>query len=100
MDAIFKTAGATGLYDEQPLQRAFRDFTAANQHITMMWDAQATDIRKGGAGTAGRQPDAIAPCRGLWIELVVGEVVARAALVFDAAVDDHVAAVGDADRLV
>ena len=42
MDAIFKTAGATGLYDEQPLQRAFRDFTAANQHITMMWDAQAT----------------------------------------------------------
>ena len=42
MDAIFKSAGATGLYDEQPLQRAFRDFTAANQHITMMWDAQAT----------------------------------------------------------
>jgi 3-hydroxy-9,10-secoandrosta-1,3,5(10)-triene-9,17-dione monooxygenase len=42
VDAIFKSAGATGLYDEQPLQRAFRDFTAANQHITMMWDAQAT----------------------------------------------------------
>jgi len=42
MDAIFKSAGATGLYDEQPLQRAFRDVTAANQHISMMWDAQAT----------------------------------------------------------
>src|SRR5258708_10946285 len=33
-------------------------------------------------------------------EIVVGELAARAALVFDAAVDDHVAAVGDADRLV
>jgi len=42
MDAIFKSAGATGLYDDQPLQRAYRDLTAANQHISMMWDAQAT----------------------------------------------------------
>ena len=42
MDLIFKSAGATGLYDEQPLQRAFRDLNAANAHITMMWDAQAT----------------------------------------------------------
>src|SRR5258706_4492237 len=42
MDAVFKSAGATGLYDEKPLQRAFRDLTAANQHISMMWDAQAT----------------------------------------------------------
>jgi 3-hydroxy-9,10-secoandrosta-1,3,5(10)-triene-9,17-dione monooxygenase len=42
MDVIFKSAGATGLYDEQPLQRAFRDLHAANAHITMMWDAQAT----------------------------------------------------------
>lgn len=42
MDVIFKSAGATGLYDEQPLQRAFRDLHAANAHISMMWDAQAT----------------------------------------------------------
>ncbi|MGZ5104072.1 MAG: acyl-CoA dehydrogenase family protein [Usitatibacter sp.] len=42
MDVIFKSAGATGLYDDQPLQRAFRDLHAANAHITMMWDAQAT----------------------------------------------------------
>jgi 3-hydroxy-9,10-secoandrosta-1,3,5(10)-triene-9,17-dione monooxygenase len=42
MDVIFKCAGATGLYDEQPLQRAFRDLHAANAHISMMWDAQAT----------------------------------------------------------
>ena len=42
MDLIFKSAGATGLYDDQPLQRAFRDLNAANAHISMMWDAQAT----------------------------------------------------------
>ncbi len=42
MDVIFKSAGATGLYDDQPLQRAFRDLNAANAHISMMWDAQAT----------------------------------------------------------
>ena len=42
VDVIFKSAGATGLYDEQPLQRAFRDLHAANAHISMMWDAQAT----------------------------------------------------------
>ena len=42
MDVIFKSAGATGLYDGQPLQRCFRDLHAANAHITMMWDAQAT----------------------------------------------------------
>ena len=42
MDIIFKSAGATGLYDDQPLQRAFRDLHAANAHISMMWDAQAT----------------------------------------------------------
>src|SRR5215510_3819856 len=33
-------------------------------------------------------------------QLVVREVFARAALVLDLAVNDHVAAVGDADRLV
>src|SRR5215471_1702038 len=33
-------------------------------------------------------------------QLVVREVVARSALVLDPPVDDHVAAVGDADRLV
>jgi 3-hydroxy-9,10-secoandrosta-1,3,5(10)-triene-9,17-dione monooxygenase len=56
MDAIFKTAGATGLYDEQPLQRAFRDFTAANQHITMMWDAQATTYGRIALGLPSDNP--------------------------------------------
>ncbi len=42
MDVIYKSAGATGLYDDQPLQRCYRDLHAANAHISMMWDAQAT----------------------------------------------------------
>ena len=42
VDIVFSCSGASGLYDEQPLQRAFRDLHAANQHISMMWDAQAT----------------------------------------------------------
>jgi len=42
MDIVFTASGASGLYDDQPLQRAFRDLRAANQHISMMWDAQAT----------------------------------------------------------
>jgi 3-hydroxy-9,10-secoandrosta-1,3,5(10)-triene-9,17-dione monooxygenase len=46
MGVIFKSAGAAGLYDEQPLQRAFRDLHAANAHISMMWDAQATTFGK------------------------------------------------------
>ena len=33
---------ATGLYDDQPLQRCYRDLHAANAHISMMWEAQAT----------------------------------------------------------
>src|SRR5712691_3343152 len=33
-------------------------------------------------------------------QLVIGEILARAALVLDPAVHDHVAAIGDADRLV
>ncbi len=41
MDVVFKASGATGLYDAHPLQRSFRDFNAANAHISMVWDAQA-----------------------------------------------------------
>lgn len=56
MDAIFKSAGATGLYDDQPLQRSFRDFTAANQHISMMWDAQATTYGRVALGLPSDNP--------------------------------------------
>jgi 3-hydroxy-9,10-secoandrosta-1,3,5(10)-triene-9,17-dione monooxygenase len=56
MDAIYKSAGATGLYDDQPLQRSFRDLTAANQHISMMWDAQATTYGRVALGLAPDNP--------------------------------------------
>jgi 3-hydroxy-9,10-secoandrosta-1,3,5(10)-triene-9,17-dione monooxygenase len=42
MDVVFKAAGGTALFDTHPLQRSFRDFNAANAHISMIWDAQAT----------------------------------------------------------
>jgi 3-hydroxy-9,10-secoandrosta-1,3,5(10)-triene-9,17-dione monooxygenase len=56
MDVIFKSAGATGLYDEQPLQRAFRDLHAANAHISMMWEAQATTFGRVALGLACDNP--------------------------------------------
>jgi 3-hydroxy-9,10-secoandrosta-1,3,5(10)-triene-9,17-dione monooxygenase len=42
MDVVFKASGGTALFDSHPLQRSFRDFNAANAHISMIWDAQAT----------------------------------------------------------
>jgi 3-hydroxy-9,10-secoandrosta-1,3,5(10)-triene-9,17-dione monooxygenase len=42
VDAIFNASGAGALYDDHPLQRAFRDVHAANAHISMIWEAQAT----------------------------------------------------------
>ncbi len=56
MDIVFKSAGATGLYDEQPLQRAFRDLNAANAHISMMWDAQATTYGRIALGLPSDNP--------------------------------------------
>jgi len=42
VDVLFKASGAGVLYDEHLLQRAFRDIHAANAHISMIWEAQAT----------------------------------------------------------
>lgn len=56
MDVIFKSAGATGLYDREPLQRAFRDLHAANAHISMMWEAQATTFGRVALGLACDNP--------------------------------------------
>jgi len=41
MDIVFKASGGTALYDDNAMQRSFRDFNAANAHISMIWDAQA-----------------------------------------------------------
>jgi 3-hydroxy-9,10-secoandrosta-1,3,5(10)-triene-9,17-dione monooxygenase len=56
MDVIFATSGATGLYDGHPLQRAFRDLHAANQHISMMWDPQATTFGRVALGLPSDNP--------------------------------------------
>ncbi len=42
VDVLFKMGGGGALFDDHPLQRAFRDMHAATAHISMMWEPQAT----------------------------------------------------------
>jgi 3-hydroxy-9,10-secoandrosta-1,3,5(10)-triene-9,17-dione monooxygenase len=54
VDVLFKASGGSGLYDSNPIQRAFRDVHAAAAHISMIWDVQATTY---GRVVLGLSPD-------------------------------------------
>jgi alkylation response protein AidB-like acyl-CoA dehydrogenase len=41
MDALIKISGSSGLLDDNPVQRAWRDVHAISSHVVMNWDVPA-----------------------------------------------------------
>ena len=56
MDIVFKASGGTALFDERGVERSFRDFNAANAHISMIWDAQAATYGRIALGLPSDNP--------------------------------------------
>ena len=42
VDRLFSAAGAKGIFDDNVIQRKFRDLRAANVHIAVNWDLAGT----------------------------------------------------------
>ncbi|MBX9825670.1 MAG: hypothetical protein K2Y27_11815 [Xanthobacteraceae bacterium] len=44
MDALVKISGSSGLMDENPVQRCWRDVHAISSHVVMNWDVPAENF--------------------------------------------------------
>ena len=44
MDALIKTSGSSGLMDDNPVQRCWRDVHAISSHVVMNWDVPAENF--------------------------------------------------------
>jgi len=56
VDVLFKIGGGGALFDNHPLQRAFRDVHAATAHISMIWEPQATTFGRVALGLSSDNP--------------------------------------------
>lgn len=56
VDVLFKATGGGALFDDHPMQRAFRDMHAATAHISMLWEPQATTFGRVALGLAPDNP--------------------------------------------
>jgi 3-hydroxy-9,10-secoandrosta-1,3,5(10)-triene-9,17-dione monooxygenase len=56
VDILFEAGGAEFLYDDKPIQRAFRDIHAAQSHYALAWDVAAASAGKFMLGIAPDLP--------------------------------------------
>jgi 3-hydroxy-9,10-secoandrosta-1,3,5(10)-triene-9,17-dione monooxygenase len=56
VDVLVKAGGGGALFDDHPLQRAFRDVHAATAHISIIWEPQATTFGRVALGLPSDNP--------------------------------------------